>query len=47
LTRSKKEFLKWLLESIDTLLESLLEATGMAGAIKEIKECLCGLIDLV
>ncbi len=42
----KKKFLKRLLETIDALLESLLESAGNKGAVKEIKECLKNLIDI-
>ena len=33
-----KEVLKWLLEAIDNILDSILEAIGASGAVKEIKE---------
>lgn len=40
------EWLKWLIDAIDTVLESFLEITGISGAIKEIKDCLRTLLDL-
>lgn len=38
--------LRWLFEAIDNLLESLIEALGVSGAVAEFKDALMGSVDV-
>ena len=44
-SKRKKKFLLWLLDAIDTLLKSIISATGIDAALEEIKEVLRNSID--
>jgi hypothetical protein len=46
LTNGGKEILKKLIDAIDTLLDSLLAATGIDEALKELKDILSGLLSV-
>ena len=43
--KKKKKFLLWLLDAIDTVLKSIISATGIDAALEELKEMLRNSID--